>query len=231
MLTQECPRCGLKSNDRINRIWENYFWAHGDREIHLPPVKVMSSVPETKFEQIALCTYLLQQGLPKVRCMGRLNQQGRFHNGPHLGRRLQPPPTPYDKSDGKASKLCGSHTTLQTPYLALPMGYVSRALGDQKICYSIPLEAPDRFYALGEEAVFVLRTGQYTPLRDEKGRMLGDRFAQWSRPRALVYVEKSVHKALRRACRQIYVVENTRTDRYMSWSYQVGERWTLKTTR
>jgi hypothetical protein len=224
-------RNGIRTNDRTNRIWENYFWSQGDRNVHFPPIRVMSSVPESKFERIALCAYPPQQVLPRFSTAGRPHHERCLHVRPHFRQRYHPLPTPHNElyePTTAATVQYRGHDVYSETSIRIPPGFAAQVSPIYRPTYDFLLDPPDRFYSLGEEAAFILRDGQYTPLRDKNGRVLGDRYVQWAAPTTLVILDASVQEALHQACRKIYVFESTKKGRYLSWSSQVGERWTLK---
>lgn len=224
-------RSGIRTNDRTNRIWENYFWSQGDRSVHFPPIRAISSVPESKFERIALCAYPPHQHMLELSTAGHPHHERCLHVRPHFRQRYQPLPTPHNELYEPATAITvqrRSHSIHPDTSIRIPPGFEAQVFPIYRPTYDFLLDPPDRFYSLGEEAVFILRDGQYTPLRDKKGRVLGDRYVQWAAPTTLVILDGPVQEALHQACRKIYVFKSTKKGRYLSWSSQVGERWTLK---
>ena len=214
----------------MNRLWENYFWAQGDRTLHFPPIEIMSAIPESKFDRIILRTSPQYQEVHNPKRTRRMRHYQRCSQArPKFSSWREPSPTPVNEmlSHVKAAPR-QYHIDSQHQFTAPSSVYVSCPIESSMNSSNHSPEAPDRFYPLGEEAVYMLRDGQYTPLRDKKGRVLGDKYVQWTAPASLVDVETSTQEALHQACREIYARETTKMDRYMSWSSQIGTKWTIQ---
>lgn len=192
----------------------------------------MSAVHESKFERIALCTY--PQTYPrqetivhrKTRLRARNRQSLPFHDNwtSHLPPAQQPiPPTTYHKTMWKRPSQEQKDLSVQflcfDPKILVPQAVQNLWPISQP--RSQLLGPPDRYYDMGEEAIYVMNNGRCTPMKHGDGKLVCDRWTAWTPSEPVVQIEPIFRVVLRGACAEIVNWEKTRPGRYLSWTSQV----------
>lgn len=191
----------------------------------------MSAVHESRFEHIALCsyptTYPRQQSIMhrKTRLRVRNRQSLPVHE--NWKNHLPPAQQSIPHIEYKESTNWQGTSQQQKDADFQILCFDPKSLLPQAVQNFLPhpqpklFDPPDRYYDMGEEAVYVMKNGRCTPLKYADGNPVCDRWSAWSASEPVVRIEPLFRAVLKGACAEIVNWEKTRPGRYLSWTSQV----------